>query len=129
MAPADVATIIYTSGTTGRPKGVVLTQSNFGHQLRVLPRALEIADEEVFLSLLPPWHIFERIVEYVALTNGCRLVYTDQRRFQWSLLALTHRAGRVQGLGPCQLLRGIRQLGVPLRARALERRHRRLLGA
>ncbi len=80
--PADVATIIYTSGTTGRPKGVVLTQSNFSHQLRVLPAALEIADVEVFLSLLPPWHIFERIVEYVALTNGLRLVYTDQRRFR-----------------------------------------------
>jgi long-chain acyl-CoA synthetase len=82
VKPADLATIIYTSGTTGRPKGVMLAQSNFGHQLRVLREALEIADDEVFLSILPPWHIFERIVEYVALANGARLVYTDQRRFR-----------------------------------------------
>jgi long-chain acyl-CoA synthetase len=88
VLPDDVATIIYTSGTTGRPKGVVLAHSNFGHQLRVLPEALSIGPDEVFLSLLPPWHIFERIVEYVALTNGCRLVYTDQRRFRDDLAAV-----------------------------------------
>jgi long-chain acyl-CoA synthetase len=87
VRPEDPATIIYTSGTTGRPKGVVLAQSNFGHQLRTLPRALDIEQDEVFLSLLPPWHIFERIVEYVALTNGCLLVYTDQRRFRDDLAA------------------------------------------
>jgi long-chain acyl-CoA synthetase len=86
VEPKDVATIIYTSGTTGRPKGVVLAQENFGHQLRVLPEALDIregiAEGEVFLSILPPWHIFERIVEYVALTQGAKLVYTDRRRFK-----------------------------------------------
>ncbi len=84
----DLATIIYTSGTTGRPKGVMLAQSNFAHQLRVLPALLDIDDDETFLSLLPPWHIFERIVEYVALTQGCCLAYTDQRHFRDDLAAL-----------------------------------------
>lgn len=84
----DLATIIYTSGTTGRPKGVMLAQANFAHQLRVLPGLLEIGDDEVFLSLLPPWHIFERIVEYVALTQGCCLAYTDQRHFRDDLAAV-----------------------------------------
>jgi long-chain acyl-CoA synthetase len=82
VAPEDVATIIYTSGTTGRPKGVVLTQANFGHQCAVVPPLFDIGPEEVFLSVLPPWHIFERTVEYVALTSGARLVYTDRRRFK-----------------------------------------------
>jgi long-chain acyl-CoA synthetase len=85
VRPDDVATIIYTSGTTGRPKGVVLTQRNFAHQLDEIPDALGIGETDVFLSILPPWHIFERTVEYVALTRGARLVYTDLRRFRQDL--------------------------------------------
>ncbi len=83
----DVATIIYTSGTTGRPKGVVLAQSNFAHQMDVLPKVLGIGADDVFLSILPPWHIFERTVEYVALSRGARLVITDRRRFREDLQA------------------------------------------
>jgi long-chain acyl-CoA synthetase len=81
----DVATIIYTSGTTGRPKGVVLTQGNFLHQIRSIPGTLDIGPDDVFLSILPPWHIFERTVEYVCLTQGARLVYTDLRSFRGDL--------------------------------------------
>src|SRR5439155_20966537 len=80
-------TIIYTSGTTGRPKGVVLEQRNFGHQLDVIPKVLDVGSTDVFLSILPPWHIFERTVEYVCLTQGARLVYTDVRRFRHDLAA------------------------------------------
>ncbi|MGE0190406.1 MAG: long-chain fatty acid--CoA ligase [Planctomycetota bacterium] len=82
IEPERLATVIYTSGTTGRPKGVMLTQANFGHQVACCPRALEIRPDERFLSILPPWHIFERTVEYVALTCGCRLIYTDRRRLK-----------------------------------------------
>jgi long-chain acyl-CoA synthetase len=85
VRPEDVATIIYTSGTTGRPKGVVLTQANFGHQIEVLPKVLGIGPDDAFLSILPPWHIFERTVEYVSLTQGARIVYTDRRRFREDL--------------------------------------------
>ncbi len=85
VEPDDLVTIIYTSGTTGRPKGVMLTQSNLGHQAAVCPDAFEFKSDECFLSILPPWHIFERTVEYIALTAGCRLVYTDQRRFREDL--------------------------------------------
>ena len=87
VRPDDVATIIYTSGTTGRPKGVVLTQANFAHQLEVIPGVLDIGPDDVFLSILPPWHIFERVVEYVCLTQGARLVYTDLRHFRQDLAA------------------------------------------
>jgi long-chain acyl-CoA synthetase len=82
IEPERLATIIYTSGTTGRPKGVMLTQANFGHQVATCPRALDITPDERFLSILPPWHIFERAVEYIALTCGCRLIYTDRRRLK-----------------------------------------------
>jgi len=86
VTPDDVATIIYTSGTTGRPKGVVLTQSNFGHQVSVLPALVRMNPEEVFLSILPPWHSFERTVEYAAFTAGSRVCYTDRRRFKDDLV-------------------------------------------
>jgi long-chain acyl-CoA synthetase len=82
VTPEDVATIIYTSGTTGRPKGVVLTQANFGHQVEILPPLFRMMPDEVFLSILPPWHIFERTVEYAALAAGCRIAYTDRRHFR-----------------------------------------------
>ena len=83
--PEDLATIIYTSGTTGRPKGVMLTQSNFGHQIDTAPGELDVMPNEKFLSILPPWHIFERTVEYVALCSGASLVYTDLRHFKKDL--------------------------------------------
>lgn len=86
VEPDDLATIIYTSGTTGRPKGVMLTQANFGHQAAVGPGLFNIgAIGESFLSVLPPWHVFERTVEYVALAAGARLQYTDRRRFKEDL--------------------------------------------
>jgi len=83
--PEDLATIIYTSGTTGRPKGVMLTQGNFGHQIARAASELRIVPNERFLSILPPWHIFERTVEYVAICSGAGLIYTDVRHFKKDL--------------------------------------------
>jgi long-chain acyl-CoA synthetase len=82
VEPEDLATIIYTSGTTGRPKGVMLTQANFGHQIANGPPVFRIGPAESFLSVLPPWHIFERTVEYLALCSAAKLVYTNRRHFK-----------------------------------------------
>ncbi|MFV1958163.1 MAG: long-chain fatty acid--CoA ligase [Planctomycetota bacterium] len=86
VRPDDVATIIYTSGTTGRPKGVMLTQANFAHQVRTLPPLFRMSATEIFLSILPPWHIFERTVEYAALACGAAIAYTDRRRLKQDLV-------------------------------------------
>ncbi len=73
----DIATLIYTSGTTGEPKGVILTNSNFLHNLRTtVPYCLEIDQRDTFLSVLPVWHSFERTVEYIVFRNGCSLAYS-----------------------------------------------------
>jgi len=72
----SLATLIYTSGTTGEPKGVELTHTNLLHQVNMVPQVIEFAPEDRFLTLLPPWHSFERAVEYIAIADGCSTAYT-----------------------------------------------------
>jgi len=73
---ADLATLIYTSGTTGEPKGVMLSHGNFLHQTDYLPSLIGVRPGEVFLSVLPVWHSFERIVQYVILKAGGTIAYS-----------------------------------------------------
>lgn len=81
---ADVATVLYTSGTTGNPKGVVLTHSNILSQLEdiSLGGKLDPVPGEVFVSVLPCWHVFERTAAYWVLSKGVALVYSNKRRFR-----------------------------------------------
>jgi long-chain acyl-CoA synthetase len=72
----ELATIIYTSGTTGEPKGVMLSHGNFLHQTDVVPELVHILSGHVFLSVLPVWHSFERIVQYVILAAGAGIAYS-----------------------------------------------------
>jgi len=74
--PEDLVTIIYTSGTTADPKGVMLTNSNFIHNIRVTPPTQKLNKEDRYLSILPSWHIFERTVEYIALSTGASTAYS-----------------------------------------------------
>ncbi len=74
--PADLATIIYTSGTTGEPKGVMLSHSNYIHQIRAPLTPLEITEKDILISVLPVWHSFERAVDYVALFAPAILAYS-----------------------------------------------------
>jgi long-chain acyl-CoA synthetase len=77
--PEDLATLIYTSGTTGEPKGVMLSHANFLHQLRVIePHAIQVGPEDIFLSVLPVWHSFERVVECLVISRGCTLAYSKR---------------------------------------------------
>jgi long-chain acyl-CoA synthetase len=80
VQPDDVYTIIYTSGTTGLPKGVQGTHRNEVHQMRTIPPHVGIRfGKDSFLSILPVWHIFERMAEYVAIAAGATLIYTSIR--------------------------------------------------
>ncbi len=72
IGPEDIATIIFTSGTTGTPKGVMLTHNNYISQLAVLQPFLPSHPGDWWLSVLPVWHVFERLIQYVAIyfVNG-----------------------------------------------------------
>lgn len=70
LTPDDLFTLIYTSGTTGKPKGVMLTHANMMSQVRNLPGKHSMNDR--ILSVLPIWHVFERVVEmYTIGFGGC----------------------------------------------------------
>ncbi len=77
----DLFTLIYTSGTTGVPKGVRLTHRNIMNNVRNLPQLVGLSESDRWVSILPSWHIFERAVEYMALSHGCCTVYSTIKTF------------------------------------------------
>ncbi|PLY07408.1 MAG: long-chain fatty acid--CoA ligase [Desulfuromonas sp.] len=81
LSPEDVYTLIYTSGTTGNPKGVMLTHHNLDANLIAIPQVVPLDCHDVWLSVLPTWHIFERAAEYVALDSGACIVYSSVKTF------------------------------------------------
>lgn len=75
-APQDVATIVYTSGTTGRPKGVMLTHSAILWNAEANAKLIPPLPSDVFLSILPLAHAFERTIGYyLSMMGGSRVVY------------------------------------------------------
>lgn len=72
----DVATVIFTSGTTGEPKGVMLSHGNFLHQVKGVPKLINVGPGDIWLCVLPVWHSFERIMQYVAIGSASALAYS-----------------------------------------------------
>lgn len=76
IKPDDVATLIYTSGTTGTPKGVMLTHRNYVAQLEVVHYLLPGDEGQKWLTVLPVWHSFERVIQYIVITFKSGLAYS-----------------------------------------------------
>jgi long-chain acyl-CoA synthetase len=83
VSSSDIFTLIYTSGTTGSPKGVMLTHANVISQLENCP--VRFVPDDRMLSILPIWHIAERVFEMVAMRNGCCTYYSNVRNFRQDL--------------------------------------------
>ena len=72
---SDLATLIYTSGTTGRPKGCILTHSNFVELTRNAREAIpEVVNPEsstlLFITLA---HVFARFISILAVHGGLKV--------------------------------------------------------
>jgi len=74
----DVATIVYTSGTTGRPKGCVITHSNFVWDATQVETALPefLKPGESTLLFLPLAHIFARVIQTACIRSGVLLAFS-----------------------------------------------------
>jgi long-chain acyl-CoA synthetase len=71
----DLATLIYTAGTTGKPKGCMLTHSNFVELTRNAHKAIpEVVNTEsstlLFITLA---HIFARFISVLAIVGGVKV--------------------------------------------------------
>jgi long-chain acyl-CoA synthetase len=79
IAPLEdgaLATICYTSGTAGRPKGVMLTHGNILANVAGCERLRIARSDDLFLSLLPLSHMFERTGGYyLPLSIGAKVAY------------------------------------------------------
>ena len=76
VAPSDVATLIYTSGSTGQPKGVMLCHRALLWNAQASAAVIPPLQSDVFLSILPIAHAFERTVGYyLPMMGGCTVAY------------------------------------------------------
>lgn len=74
--PKAAATIIYTSGTTGRPKGVVLSHFALLWNAEAVTRLVPPRENDLFLSVLPLAHAFERTIGYyLPIMGGSTVAY------------------------------------------------------
>ena len=72
---ADIATLIYTSGTTGRPKGCILTHSNFVELCRNAQKAIpEVVNTgSSTLLFITTAHIFARFISVLCIQGGVKV--------------------------------------------------------
>jgi len=72
---SDLATLIYTSGTTGRPKGCILTHSNFVELSRNAAKAIPevVNTQSKTLLFVTTAHIFARFIAVLSIHGGVQV--------------------------------------------------------
>ncbi len=60
----DTLVILFTSGSEKAPKGVELTHRNIGSNVQAIQEAIEIKDSDVFLAILPLFHVYGQTANF-----------------------------------------------------------------
>ncbi len=71
----DLATLIYTSGTMGRPKGCIITHSNFVELCRNAQKAIPevVNPDSSTLLFITTTHIFARFISVLSIHGGVKV--------------------------------------------------------
>jgi long-chain acyl-CoA synthetase len=90
LTPEATATLIYTSGTTGIPSGAMLSHFGILWNCEAIANFIPPLPDDVFLSLLPLAHAFERILGYyLAMMGGATVAFARSvKTLQEDLLAI-----------------------------------------
>ena len=102
---SDLAVLPYSSGTTGLPKGVMLTHRNLVANLLQSQGALEVAQDDVMVGVLPFFHIYGmQVIMNLGLRNGATIVTMPRFDLEQFLdLIETHSVSRVFVVPPIAL--------------------------
>ena len=79
----DVSSILYTSGTTGKPKGAMLTHTNFISDIEGAVKTFNasLSEHESVFVVLPLFHAFSFATNFVLVHYlGCRAVFIESLR-------------------------------------------------
>ncbi|KAI0025767.1 acetyl-CoA synthetase-like protein [Xylariomycetidae sp. FL0641] len=113
--PEDLITINYTSGTTGDPKGVVLTHSNCVASVTAARASGNYTHKDSNISYLPLAHIYGRMVDQAALSEGAAVGY-----FHGNMLELVDDMKLLRPTGFISVPRLFNRFNMGIRAQTLE---------
>ncbi|KAH9908059.1 acetyl-CoA synthetase-like protein [Xylariomycetidae sp. FL2044] len=113
--PEDILTINYTSGTTGDPKGVVLTHANCVAAISSACSSGSYTHKDVILSYLPLAHIFGRMIDQCAVSEGAAIGY-----FHGNMLELVDDLKLVRPTGLISVPRLYNRFNIGIRAQTVE---------
>jgi len=77
IKPTDIAVILFTSGSESLPKAVPLTHKNILRDMEASFSHLDLENNTIFLSFLPPFHSFGfTVLTITPLVTGMKVAYT-----------------------------------------------------
>ncbi|CRX38488.1 AMP-binding protein [Estrella lausannensis] len=110
----DKAVLLFTSGTENLPKGVPLTHNNILSNLRDAPTVLDFYSDDIFLSILPPFHAFGFTASGLfPLLAGFKVFYSPDPTDGSKLARLSKEWKATLLCGAPTFLKGILKSGTP----------------
>lgn len=78
VVPGDILSVIYTSGTTGKPKGVLLSHSNYLYDSEAYAQACQVSERDRQMCILPLFHVNAQVASMLAaLQCGASLILME----------------------------------------------------